>query len=104
MSSVQEVQERLDGFVRSCKVQGVRATHQRIEILRELASSEEHPDAETVYKGVQQRIPTISLDTVYRALRLLEEKGVISRVGCTRDRARYDANTDQHRRGGVARA
>jgi Fur family peroxide stress response transcriptional regulator len=71
-------------------------THQRTEILRELAGSEEHPDAETILTRVRQRVPTISVDTIYRTLRLLEDSGVIARVGSMRDRARFDANTDRH--------
>ncbi len=87
---------RVAEFVDACRRQGVKATHQRTEILRELAGTDEHPDAETVYQRVRRRIPAISLDTVYRTLKLLEERGVISRVGSTRDRARFDANTDRH--------
>ena len=88
--------ERVAGFLAACKKHGVKATHQRVEIMRELASTEDHPDAESVYRRVKGRIPTISLDTVYRTLRLLEDNGVISRVGFPRDRARFDANTERH--------
>ena len=50
------------------KAAGVRVTHQRLEIFREVASSTAHPDAETVFRGVRDRLPTVSLDTVYRTL------------------------------------
>jgi Fur family peroxide stress response transcriptional regulator len=91
-----EADHRLGRFMARCRKAGLKATHQRTEILRELASTEEHPDAETIFRGVRQRIPSISLDTVYRTLRLFEERGIISRVGFIRDRARFDANTDRH--------
>ena len=96
MTPAEHIKTRVAEFLECCRRQGVRATHQRAEILRELAGSQEHPDAETIHRRVRQRIPTISLDTVYRTLRLLEDKGVIARVGSVRDRARYDANTDRH--------
>lgn len=83
-------------FVDACRRQGVKATHQRTEILRELVGTTEHPDAETLFRRVRQRIPAISLDTVYRTLKLLEDKGIISRVRSMGDRARFDANTDRH--------
>jgi Fur family peroxide stress response transcriptional regulator len=67
-----------------------------MEILRELAGTDEHPDAEAIFRRVRKRIPSLSLDTVYRTLRMFEERGIISRVGATRDRARFDANTDPH--------
>jgi len=90
------VEKRIEDFLAICQRQGVKATHQRTEILRELASSDEHPDAETILARVRQRIPAISVDTIYRTLRLLEDKGVIARVGSIRDRTRFDANTDRH--------
>jgi len=92
----QQVEKRVADFLEICRRQGVKATHQRTEILRELAGSEEHPDAETILTRVRQRVPTISVDTIYRTLRLLEDSGVIARVGSMRDRARFDANTDRH--------
>ncbi len=91
-----QVDQQVGDFTAACRREGVKATHQRMEILRELAGTTEHPDAETVYTRVRQRIPAISLDTVYRTLRLLEKKGVISRVPSRQDRARFDANMDHH--------
>lgn len=96
MISREQVEKRVAEFLKVCRVQGVKATHQRVEILRELAGSEEHPDAETIFARVRQRVPAISVDTIYRTLRLLEESGVIARVGSMRDRARFDANTERH--------
>lgn len=86
----------LADFVEACHRAGVKATPQRIEILRLLAATTEHPDAETLYAQVSRRIPSISLDTVYRTLRTFEEKGVIARIGPGMDRARFDADTSPH--------
>jgi len=79
-----------------CRSAGIRVTPQRTEILKCLAGSELHPDAETVYTCVRKVIPAMSLDTVYRTLRLFEEKGVIVRIGIGGERARFDANMSQH--------
>ncbi len=103
-----QAQKRVADFAEACRRQGIKATHQRLEILRVLASTGEHPDAETVYNRVRRRIPSISLDTVYRTLYMLRDKGVITRVPSTNDRARFDANMDRHhhfvceRCGGIA--
>ncbi len=91
-----EVRQQVASLAEIFRRQGLKVTHQRMEILKELVRAQEHPSAETVYVRVRRRIPAISLDTVYRTLKLLEEKGIISRVGSMRDRARFDANTDQH--------
>lgn len=96
MTPKERVEKRVAEFLDTCRRQGVKATHQRTEILRELAGSTEHPDAETIFARVRQKIPAISFDTIYRTLRLLEDRGVIARVGSIRDRTRFDANTDRH--------
>ncbi len=71
-------------------------THQRMEVFREVAKTDEHPDAETIYDRVRRRIPAISLDTVYRTLTMLETLGVLSRVYALCDRARFDATVAHH--------
>jgi Fur family transcriptional regulator, peroxide stress response regulator len=91
-----DVECRTQAFAGACRRMGVKATHQRTEIYRELARTNDHPDAETIYARVRRRIPAISLDTVYRTLRLLEKEGLISRVGPHNERTRFDANTDRH--------
>ena len=91
-----EVEKRVNAFSEVCRRYGVKVTHQRTEIYRELAGTNEHPDVETIYVRVRKRIPTISLDTVYRTLRLLEKKGLISRVGSLGEKTRFDANRDRH--------
>lgn len=75
---------------------GVKLTHQRLEIFRELAGTEGHPDAETIFRAVQQRVPTMSLDTVYRTLWLLHGLGLVATLGPQRDRVRFDTNLDPH--------
>ena len=89
-------QNLLADFLKLCRRRGIKATHQRAEIYTELARTDEHPDADTVYRRVRKRVPTISLDTVYRTLHVLEAKGVISRIGALGERTRFDANTDRH--------
>lgn len=96
MTPIEKTERRITEFLEICRRQGVKATYQRTEILRELAGSDEHPDAQTILARVRQRIPVISADTIYRTLRLLEDQGVIARVSSMRDRARFDANTDRH--------
>ncbi len=91
-----ELQRRLRTFADTCRAKGLKATHQRMEIFRELAGSDEHPDAETVYQGVRQRVPAISRDTVYRTLATLEEHGLIRRAEAVSGPTRFDANTEQH--------
>ena len=91
-----EVERRVDRLSKSLRDAGLRLTHQRLEILRVVAADETHPDVETVYRVVRGRVPTISLDTVYRTLATLTDRGYITRVLFTPGPARYDANPRRH--------
>ncbi len=91
-----ELNRRMDRFSEVCRESGAKLTHQRLEIFREVAQTGDHPDAETVYQGVRQRIPTVSLDTVYRTLWWLKELKLVDTLGPARERTRFDANLDNH--------
>jgi Fur family transcriptional regulator, peroxide stress response regulator len=91
-----EVERRFDRFTAACRKAGVKLTHQRLEIFREVAGSVDHPDAEAVFRAVQPRLSTVSLDTVYRTLWLLSELGVVRPLGPRRESVRFDANLNQH--------
>jgi Fur family transcriptional regulator, peroxide stress response regulator len=91
-----EVERRLDRFKAVSREAGVKLTHQRLEIFREIAASLEHPDAEAVFRGVQGRMPTVSLDTVYRTLWLLNDIGLVTTLGPRRESVRFDANLRRH--------
>jgi Fur family peroxide stress response transcriptional regulator len=91
-----EIKKRMEHFEQVCREAGVKFTHQRMEIFREVAQSGAHPDAETIFQGVRERIPALSLDTVYRALWLLLDLGLITTLGASRGRTRFDANLSRH--------
>lgn len=95
-SEESDIKARQAALEEGLKGAGIRLTHQRLEVCREIASSRDHPDAEAVFKGVRQRVPTISLDTVYRTLWTLNELGLIKTLGTPRERTRFDGNTDKH--------
>ena len=59
-----EIERRMEHFEKACRNGGIKLTHQRIEIFREVAESDEHPDAEKVYQGVRERVPTVSYNFV----------------------------------------
>ena len=92
----QEVERRMSRFTNACRDSGARLTHQRIEIFREVAQKGDHPDAEMVYQGVRHRMPTVSLDTVYRTLWWLKDLGLVTTLGPPRERTRFDANLGHH--------
>lgn len=91
-----ETERRVEAFIERCRQRRMKLTHQRMEIFRDLAASTEHPDAETLYQSVSSRVPSVSRDTVYRTLSMLEAEGLIRKVEPLFERARYDANLDRH--------
>ena len=90
------LEKRMNSFKEQLRNAGVKATHQRMEILREVALSEEHPDAEKIYKSVRKRLPSISLDTVYRTLWSLLDLGLITTLGPPRKTVRFDGKLESH--------
>ena len=58
---------------------GVRITRPRRTILSILATCDDHPDALELFRRASGIDPSISLSTVYRTMKLLEEKGAIHR-------------------------
>ncbi|MBU1637219.1 transcriptional repressor [bacterium] len=92
----EEIARRLEWYKKGCIEAGVKLTFQRLVIMEELARSDGHPDAETVYLAAKQRIPMISQDTVYRTLWLLHDLNLIESLGSPQERVRFDANPDPH--------
>lgn len=90
------IQQRVAEFIERSKELGIKVTPQRIAIYRELASTDQHPSTETIYKKIKDYYPNISLTTVYRTLETFEKLGLISVVNVLYNAARYDANLDPH--------
>jgi Fur family ferric uptake transcriptional regulator len=75
---------------RLCAERGMRMTGQRRVIAKVLSEAGDHPDVEEVYRRASARDPRISLSTVYRTVRLLEEAGIVERHDFGDGRARYE--------------
>ncbi|MDX9721066.1 MAG: transcriptional repressor [Myxococcota bacterium] len=91
-----EVQQRLARFTQAARDAGLKLTQQRLEIFRELASRVDHPSAEALFKALKPRLPTVSLDTIYRTLWMLAELNVALTLGPKQGSVRFDANLEQH--------
>lgn len=91
-----EVERRLERFKAAAKEEGIKLTHQRLQIFQAVASSLEHPSAEAVHRAVQATTPTVSLDTVYRTLWLLTDLGLLTTLGPRQESVRFDANVENH--------
>ena len=72
-----------------------RKSKQRDAIINELCSRYDHPTAMELYLSVREKIPNLSLGTLYRNLSQLEENGMVLRIpdGAT---DRFDGNVNPH--------
>lgn len=90
------VERKLERFRKVCRQQGLRMTHQRLEVFQELVSDPGHPSAEEIFRRVKKRLPMITLDTVYRTVYTFERCGVVRRLQALDDRIRFDSNLEPH--------
>ena len=74
----------------------MRLTNQRRLILEELRSVTTHPTADEVYGMVRQKMPRISLGTVYRNLEYLAHTRAILKLSIGGNMKRFDGCCDKH--------
>jgi Fur family ferric uptake transcriptional regulator len=79
-----------------CLDKGLKMTDQRRVISRVLSAATDHPDVEQVYRRAADIDSKISIATVYRTVRLLEDAGVIERLDFGDGRARFEESRDEH--------
>ena len=73
-----------------------RSTPQRRVILQELQALESHPTAAELFSIVREKLPRISLGTVYRNLEVLCADGQINKLELSGTETRFDAITVPH--------
>ena len=79
-----------------CAAKGMRMTEQRRTIARVLATADDHPDVEELYRRCSAVDDRISISTVYRTVKLFEDAGIIERHEFRDGRARYEQISDTH--------
>ena len=85
-----------------CLSKGVKLTDQRRIILKVLSESKErygesdHPDVDELYNRVSKIDTKISIATVYRTVKILEEAGILMKHDFKAGKARYEINDDHN--------
>ncbi|HEY4042932.1 MAG TPA: Fur family transcriptional regulator [Rhodopila sp.] len=79
---------------RLCIERGLKMTGQRRVVARVLSEAGDHPDVEELYRRASALDQHISIATVYRTVRLFEEKGILERRDFGGGRARYEPSED----------
>ncbi|WP_397395567.1 Fur family transcriptional regulator [Phenylobacterium sp.] len=86
----------MDRIENLCIAKGMRMTEQRRVIARVLSDAQDHPDVEELHRRAHAVDPRISIATVYRTVRLLEDSGIISRHDFRDGRSRYEEAPETH--------
>ncbi|MEM9279511.1 MAG: Fur family transcriptional regulator [Pseudomonadota bacterium] len=81
---------------KQCIEKGLRMTGQRRVIAQVLEDATDHPDVEDLYLRASKIDSNISIATVYRTVKLLEETGIIERHEFRDGRARYEIVPEDH--------
>ena len=83
-------------LLKKCNDAGIRMTAQRSLIIETLVGSDDHPDADQVYRRAVERDQSISLPTVYRTLNLLDDAGIIKKINMNDGKARFESVKGEH--------
>lgn len=69
-----------DDLAVALRERGMRVTPQRVVLHRALRELDRHVTADELLESVADRLPNVSLPTIYATLELLEELGMVRRV------------------------
>ena len=79
-----------------CSSKGIKLTHQRRVIAKVLSKSEDHPDANLVFKRSSKVDSNISMATVYRTMKLFEDTNIVVVRDFGDGRSRYEIYSNDH--------
>jgi Fur family ferric uptake transcriptional regulator len=85
-----------------CIAKGVKLTEQRKIIVKVLSESKknygesDHPDVDELYSRVSKVDTKISIATVYRTVKILEEAGILVKHDFKAGKARYEQIRESH--------
>ena len=85
-----------DPLLSRCLAKNIRMTSQRQIIIQVIEESDDHPDVDQLYLRSVELDNTISIATVYRTVKLLEEAGLIERLEFGDGRSRYEEAGEHH--------
>jgi Fur family peroxide stress response transcriptional regulator len=88
--------EMMDIFYRRSKEYGLKMTPQRAAIHQELLKAKDHPSADMIYRGLKEKIPNISFDTVNRTLATFSKIGIADVVEGYGQPKRFDPDISIH--------
>jgi len=78
------------------KEKKLKLTPQRLAVYNYLLNTTSHPSADIIYTDIHVQYPTMSLATVYKALKTLVDVDLIQEINVGEGNFRYDGNSSSH--------
>ncbi|EKQ53154.1 MULTISPECIES: Fur family transcriptional regulator [unclassified Clostridium] len=78
------------------KEKKLKLTPQRLAVYNYLINTTSHPSADVIYTDIHVQYPTMSLATVYKALKTLVDVGLVQEINVGEGNFRYDGNASPH--------
>ncbi len=79
-----------------CRNAGIRMTGQRRLIIKVLEKSKDHPDVETLFERSNKIDSKVSIATVYRTVKLLQNAGILEKLEFNDGRSRFEDAVRKH--------
>ena len=83
-------------LLEKCQKRGFKLTDQRELVISILESSEDHPDVDELFTRALEKDKSVSIATVYRTVKLLEDANFIEKLEFGDGRARYEESGEHH--------
>ncbi len=83
-------------LLNNCQERGLRLTNQRELVISIIENSNDHPDVDELYKRAAEKDNSVSIATVYRTVKLLEDANLIEKLEFGDGRARYEESGKHH--------
>ena len=79
-----------------CRNAGIRMTGQRRLIIKVLENSKDHPDVETLFERSNKIDNKVSIATVYRTVKVLQNAGILEKLEFNDGRSRFEDAVRKH--------
>ena len=79
-----------------CRNARIRMTGQRRLIIKVLENSKDHPDVETLFERSNKIDNKVSIATVYRTVKLLQNAGILEKLEFNDGRSRFEDAVRKH--------
>lgn len=85
----------LVAFEEFCKENNMKKTNQRLAVFEAIFHNDTHPTVDDIVKAVKQKLPMVSVESIYRILGDFDKTKLISKMPLP-SHIRYDCNTQNH--------